>query len=53
LELASVFVIGTVGVVAFIAMATAWRNRKQQALSRDMKRHLQGITVGPYDPMSS
>ena len=44
--LPGVFLIG-----GFILLSIVWRNRRQRALRREMKRHLQGIAVlQPYDP---
>ena len=53
MELVSIILIGIVAVAAFIA-AAAWRNRKQRALRREMKRHLQALgTLGTYEPTNS
>jgi hypothetical protein len=44
--------IGSVGAIAWLAIA--WRKRRERALRREMKRHLQviGASVMPYDATS-
>jgi hypothetical protein len=42
------------GGILFGTMAVFWRNRKRNALCREMKRHVQGMgALGPYDPSRS
>ena len=52
--LSAVFLISALLILAWIAAAVVWSNRKQKTLRREMKRHLQALgTLDPYDPTRS